>query len=144
MNSLINYKPLGAFDLLGDFDHVLDSFFTDRAPVWKAPVPAVNIREDEKGYFLEAELPGLTQKDVDVRVEDNLLTISSAKTEEAEEKKDGYLVREHSRAAFRRSFMLPRNVDRESISAKFVNGLLILEMQKKKEDKTRSIEVKAG
>jgi HSP20 family protein len=142
MNSLINYKPVGAFDLLGDFNRVLDSFLTDNAPAWKVRTPAVNVREDENGYFLEAELPGLTQKDVDVRVEDNLLTISSSKDAEAEEKKDDYLIRERSQTSFKRSFVLPRNVDKESISAKFKNGLLILEMQKRKEDKTRSIEVK--
>jgi HSP20 family protein len=142
MNSLINYKPVGAFDLLGDFNRVLDSFFTDNAPAWKARTPAVNVREDENGYFLEAELPGLTQKDVDVRVEENLLTISSARNEEKEEKKNGYLIRERNQSSFKRSFVLPQNVDKESISAKFKNGLLILEMQKRKEDKTRSIEVK--
>jgi HSP20 family molecular chaperone IbpA len=142
MSSLINYKPVGAFDLLGDFNRVLDSFFTENSPAWKARTPAVDVREAENGYLLEAELPGLTQKDVDVRVEENLLTISSVKKEEKEEKKNGYLIRERSQSSFKRSFVLPQNVDKESISAKFKNGLLILEMQKRKEDKTRSIEVK--
>jgi HSP20 family molecular chaperone IbpA len=142
MSNLINYKPVGAFDLLGDFNRVLDSFFSDNAQGWKARTPAVNVREEQNGYLLEAELPGLTQKDVDVRVEDNLLTISSIKTEETEDQKDGYLIRERSQASFKRSFVLPRNVDKESISAKFKNGLLLLEMKKRKEDQTRSIEVK--
>ncbi|MDR1933008.1 MAG: Hsp20/alpha crystallin family protein [Spirochaetales bacterium] len=142
MNSIINYKPVGAFDLLGDFNRVLDTFFTD-TPAWKARTPAVNVREDENGYVLEAELPGLSQKDVDVRVEENLLTISSVQNAAKEEKKDnGYLIRERSQASFKRSFVLPQHVDKESIAAKFKNGLLILEMQKRKEDKTRSIEVK--
>jgi HSP20 family molecular chaperone IbpA len=142
MNSLINYKPIGAFDLLGDFNRALDSFFNDTPTVWKSRIPAVNVREEENGYILEAELPGLTQKDVDVKVEDNLLTISSIRNEDKEEKKNGYLIRERSESSFKRSFVLPQNVDKESIGAKFKNGLLILEMQKRKEDKTRSIEVK--
>jgi HSP20 family molecular chaperone IbpA len=141
MNNLINYKPVGAFDLLGDFNRVLDSFFTD-TPVWKSRIPAVNVREEEKNYVLEAELPGLSQKDVDVKVEDNLLTISSVQSEEKDEKKNGYLIRERSNSSFKRSFVLPKNVDKENISAKFKNGLLILEIQKKQEDIPRSIEVK--
>jgi HSP20 family protein len=127
---------------MGDFNHVLDSFFGDNKPVWKTRAPAVNVREEENAYVLEAELPGLTQKDVNVRVEENLLTISSAQNEEKEEKKDGYLIRERSQSSFKRCFVLPRNTDKDSINAKFKNGLLILEMQKKKEDQTRSIEIK--
>jgi HSP20 family protein len=138
----MSYKPVGAFDLLGDFNRVLDSFLNDNAPTWKARSPAVNVREEGNSYFLEAELPGLTQKDVDVRMEENILSISSVKSEETEQEKTGYLIRERSQASFKRSFVLPQNVDKESISAKFKNGLLILEMQKRKEDKTRSIEVK--
>jgi HSP20 family molecular chaperone IbpA len=141
MNSLINYKPVGAFDLLGDFNRVLDSFFTD-TPVWKSRIPAVNIREEEGCYLLEAELPGLSQKDVDVKIEENQLTISSVQNETKEENKNGYLIRERNNSSFKRSFVLPKNVDRENISAKFKNGLLILELQKKQEEKPRSIEVK--
>ena len=142
MSSLINYKPGRTFDLLGDFHKVLDSFFDDAPVIHKSKIPAVNIREDENGYVLEAELPGMTQADVDVKVEENLLTISSVKNVENEEKKGGYLIRERSESSFKRSFMLPQNVDKESISAKFKNGLLILDMQKRKEDKTRSISIK--
>ena len=142
MSSLINYRPGRTFDLLGDFHKVLDSFFDDSSVIHKSKIPAVNIQEDENGYVLEAELPGMTQADVDVKVEDNLLTISSIKNAEKEEKKGAYLIRERSESSFKRSFMLPQNVDKESISAKFRNGLLILDMQKRKEDKTRSIAIK--
>ena len=143
MNSLINYKPVRTFDLLGDFHRVMDSFFDDTPMIQKSRIPAVNVCEDENGYVLEAELPGLAQNDVDVKVEENLLTISSVKTEEKEEKKASYHIRERSESSFKRSFVLPQNVDKESIAAKFKNGLLILEMQKRKEDKTRSIQVTA-
>ena len=142
MNSLINYKPIGAFDMLGDFNKVLDSFFGNSPAIHRARIPSVNIREDENAYVLEAELPGLTQKDVDVSIAENVLTISSAKNEEKEETKGGYLIRERSESSFKRSFVLPQNVNKEAIAAKFKNGLLILEMQKhKKEEKTRSIAI---
>jgi HSP20 family protein len=140
MSNLVTYKP-GTFNLLGDFNRALDSFFGE-TPFWKSRTPAVNVREEEGRYVLEAELPGLSQKDVDVRVEDNLLTLSSAQTEEKEETSEGYLIHERNSSSFKRSFVLPKNVDKDSISAKFRNGLLVLEIQKKAEVKPRSIEVK--
>ena len=141
MNSLITYKPVGAFDLFRDFDRALDSFFVD-TPVWNSRTPAVDVREEEGRYVLEAELPGLGEKDVEVKVEENLLTLSSAKSGEKEEKKDGYLMRERCSASFQRSFVLPGDVDRENIHARFRNGLLVLELNKKPEVKPKSIEIK--
>jgi len=102
----------------------------------------VDVREEENGYILEAELPVFDQNDVDAKVEENLLTISSAKKKNTKKEKTGYLLRERMETSFSRSFVLPQNVDRQTISAKFKNGLLVLEMHKKKEDMTRSIEVK--
>ena len=142
MNSLIHYKPIGAFNLLGDLTRTLDSFFPETS-VCRNRVPAVNVREEENCYVLEAELPGLNQDEVNVKVEDTLLTISSTQKKSTKEEKNGYLLRERVESSFVRSFVLPQNVDKETISAKFRNGLLVLEMQKKKEDKTRAIEVKA-
>ena len=141
MNSLMTYKPVGAFDLIGDFDRVMDSFFAD-APVWKSRTPAVDVREEEGRYVLEAELPGLSEKDVEVKVEENLLTLLSAKSEEKEEKRDGYLMRERCSSSFQRSFVLPKDVDKDNIHAKFKNGLLVLEMHKKPEVQPRSIQIK--
>ena len=138
MSSLIHYKP---FHLLGDLSRTLDSFFPD-TPAYKSRTPAVNVREEENGYVLEAELPGLSQDDVAVKVEDNLLTISSMKKNETKEEKNGYLLRERVESSFTRSFVLPQDVDKGTIAAKFRNGLLVLEMQKRAEDKTRAIEVK--
>lgn len=142
MNSLINYKPNGALTLWDDFDRVFSSFFKDE-PVWNSRVPSVDVREEGDRYVLEAELPGLTEKDVNVKVEDNLLTISSVKQEKKEEKKNGYLMRERCSSSFQRSFVLPKNIDKDSIQAKFKNGLLILDLHKRPEVKPRSIEVKS-
>lgn len=142
MNSLITYKPMGAFDLFRDFDRALSSFFTD-TPVWKSRTPVVDVREEEGRYVLEAELPGMDEKSVEVRVEENLLTLSSTTREEKEEKRDGYLMRERRGSSFQRSFVLPRDVDRDKIHARFRNGLLVLELNKKPEAKPKAIEVKA-
>jgi HSP20 family protein len=141
MNSLVTYRPVRGLDVFGNFDRMLDAFFDD-TPVWNARTPAVDVKEEADRYVLEAELPGLSEKDVEVKVEENLLTIVSAKNEEKEENKNGYLMKERRSSSFQRSFVLPKDADKDNIHAKFKNGLLILDLHKKPEVKPRSIEVK--
>ena len=141
MNSIVTYRPVRGNDVFGGLDRMLDAFFDD-TPVWKARTPAVDVREEGDRYVLEAELPGLNEKDVEVKVEENLLTIHSAKNDEKEESKNGYLMKERCGSSFQRSFVLPKDVDKDNISAKFRNGLLVLDLHKKPEVKPRSIEVK--
>ena len=104
--------------------------------------PAVDVRETESGYLMEVDLPGHTEKDVEVKLDNNLLTISSKKDEKHEEKKDGYLVKERRYASFSRSFVLPEEVDREKIDAQFKNGVLTLSFPKTPSAKPKLIEVK--
>ncbi len=105
-------------------------------------MPAVDIRETESGYLMEVDLPGHTEKDVEVKLDNNLLTISSRKDEKHEEKKDGYLVKERRYASFSRSFVLPDEIDREKIDAQFKNGVLTLSFAKTPSAKPKLIEVK--
>ncbi len=93
---------------------------------------------------MEVELPGLTEKDVEVKLENTLLTISSTKDEKKEEKKNGYVLRERTSARFSRSFVLPEGVDREKIAAEFKNGILKLTFPKVPAAKPKTIEVKAS
>lgn len=127
----------------GTFDRMMDDFFND-LPGWNLDVrsPAADVREENDRYILEVELPGMTEKDIDVRVEENLLTVSSKKEEQKEEKKGGYIMKERKAMAFKRSFVLPNDVDKDRIKAKFRNGLLELVIDKKEEAKPRSIEIK--
>ncbi len=143
MKSLVTYKPFTLGDVWGDFDRMIDRIFSD-TPVWEARIPAVDVREEKDRYVLEAELPGLTDKDVEVKVEDNLLTISSRKDESREEKRNGYLIRERRSSSFQRSFVLPNEVDKENISAQFKNGLLTLEMKKLASAQPKSIPIREG
>lgn len=142
MNSLIKYQP-SYLDMFDDLDRVFDSL-VGGSVFGKAQVPAVDVREEGDRYVLEAELTGLSEKDVDVKVQDNLLTISSKKEEETESKKNGYLLKERRSSAFSRSFVLPKDVDREKIEANFKNGLLTLILHKAPETRPRAIEVKAA
>jgi HSP20 family protein len=138
MRGLIRYtRPNELFD----WSRMLDNFF-DETPVWNTRVPAVDVRESEDAYVMEAELPGLTDKDVELKVEDNILTLSSRKAEAAEEEKNGYLIRERRSAEFCRTFVLPKDVDREKIKAEFKNGLLAVSLPKVPEAKPRKIDVK--
>ena len=140
MRGLIRYtRPNELFD----WSRMLDNFFED-TPVWNARVPAVDVRESEDGYVMEAELPGLTDKDVELKIEDNILTLSSRKDEAKEEDKNGYLIRERRSAEFCRTFVLPKDVDREKIKADFKNGLLAVNIPKVPEAKPRKIDVTIG
>mgnify|MGYP002856388638 CR=1 FL=1 len=98
--------------------------------------PRVDIEEDEKSYTLEMELPGRSEKDVDIELDQNNLTIASSKTEEKEEKKEEkkagkYILKERRTSSFERRFVLPKDVDTENISANFKNGVLTILMNKK-------------
>ena len=142
MRSLISYKPNNGLSLFSDFDKVLDSFFYD-TPVWNSRTPAVDIKEEKDKYLLEAELPGLSEKDVDVKVEENLLTISSVKKEENENQKENYLFKERRESSFSRSFVLPKDADVESVAGKYKNGILTIEVKKVPKKQPKKIEIKA-
>ena len=137
MNGLIRYtRPTELFD----WNRMLDSFFDD-VPVWNTRTPAVDVKEEESRYLMEVELPGLTEKDIELKVEDNILTLSSKKEESKEEKKNGYLLRERRSAEFSRTFVLPNDTDRAEIKAEFKNGLLMVSVPKKPEAQPRKIDV---
>ena len=142
MRSLVKYSPLSV-DVLGNFDRIFDSFFND-STFKRTGSPSVDIRETENSYTLEAELPGLNEKDIEVKVDDNLLTISSKKEDETEEKRDGYILKERRHRSFTRSFVLPNDVDKDNIEANFHNGLLSLTLNKTPEAQPKTIEVKSN
>jgi HSP20 family protein len=141
MTSLYVRKPETGLSVFNDFDRILDSFFND-VPVWNARVPSVDIREEDEKYVFEAELPGVNEKDIDVKVEGNLLTLSTKKEKESEEKRKGFILKERSAEAFSRSFVLPKNADSGKVEGSYKNGILTLEIAKHPETKPRQIEIK--
>ena len=141
MARLIRYRPMT--DLFR-WDSVLDRFFDDDEPLFNGRTPAVDVRESDKEYTMEVELPGLTEKDIEVKVENNLLTLSSKKEEDKKEDRKGYLIRERRRFEFARSFSLPKEVDREKINAEFKNGLLKLVLPKTPKAQPKMIDVKVN
>jgi HSP20 family protein len=108
-------------------------------------MPAMDVVESEKGYEITADLPGMDEKNIEVKVSDGVLTMKGERQEEKEEKKDYYL-QERSFGSFQRSFELPDSVDSEKIEASFKKGVLTVNLPKKAEaQKTaKKIEVKAA
>jgi HSP20 family protein len=106
--------------------------------------PAVNIREDEKNYVLDLAIPGIDKKELNIDVNEDVLTISSEHKNESEENGNGYKRKEFSYSAFSRSFYIPENVNKEKIEANYKDGVLTLSLPKQDADKsklTRKIEV---
>ena len=124
----------------------------DLEPDWRlassfgATMPVVDVTEDDKAYKIAAELPGMTEKDVDVTISGDLLVLKGEKRQEREEKEKNRYVSERSYGAFQRSFRLPDGVDRDKISADFSNGVLKVTMSKTSEaqKQQKKIEIKAG
>ena len=105
-------------------------------------MPAVNVEETTDELVLTAELPGMTRDDVEIEVENNILTIRGERREErteGEEKR--YHLWERHYGSFQRSFTLPRTVRADDISADYENGLLKIRMPKAAEARTRKIEI---
>ena len=124
------------------------SFFNDDffpvLPNRTNSVPAVNIREDEKSYALDLAVPGLDKKDLNIDINEDVLTISSESKNETEESKDGFKRKEFSYRAFTRSFYIPENVNREMIEANYKDGILSVNLPKQEEEKskvTKKIEI---
>jgi HSP20 family protein len=112
--------------------------------VFSAPFPAVDINEDEKSFKVTAELPGLTEKDVEVSLSGNTLVIKGKKEEEKEQKEKGYYLSERSYGEFQRSFILPEGVDAEKIEAGVAKGVLTVTVPKTAQAAAKKIEVKSA
>lgn len=113
--------------------------------IFGASAPAVDLAEEDTRYVLTAELPGLDDKDVELSLVDDVLTIKGEKKDEREEKGAGYHVSERRFGEFRRTFRLPEDVDAEKIAANFKKGVLTVELPKHPEaaKKAKKIEIKA-
>ncbi len=133
-----NYKPL----TLSDFFN--EDFFPTFTRTSNS-LPAVNIREDEKGFYLELAVPGMDKKNLKIEVKDEVLTISAEQKEEKQEDLEGYRRREFSYSSFCRSFYLPEDVNGEKIGASYKDGILNIEIPKlgedKKKEKIRTISI---
>ena len=106
----------------------------DVGPLWRSEIswaaPAVDVTETDKAYEVTAELPGMDESNIDVKVSDGVLTIKGEKKEEKEEKKKDYYLSERRYGSFQRSFMVPAGVEADKIEANFKNGILTVSLPK--------------
>ena len=104
-------------------------------------VPAVDIYEDAQKVTLKLEVPGIEEKDLDVRVEDHTLTVKGERKFEKEEKEENFHRIERRYGSFFRAFTLPTTVDTENVQASYNAGVLKLELKKKAEAQPKQIKV---
>ena len=123
----------------------------DVEPFWRGEgtwgkVPAIDIADTEKAYEVTAELPGMDEKNVEVKIANGVLTIKGEKQDEKEEKNKGYYVRERNFGSFERSFEVPDSVDTDKIEATFKKGVLTVTLPKSAEAQKaeKKIAVKAA
>jgi HSP20 family protein len=106
--------------------------------------PAVDIYETENELVLKADLPEVNERDLDIQIENNMLTIRGERKFDHEVKEDNYLRIERTYGAFSRSFSLPNTVNTEAIKAEYKNGVLRVELPKRAESKPRQVKVSVG
>ncbi len=138
--SLTHFDPLANIRLFEDaFTRLFNEPQTNRP--W---TPAVDIYETENDLVVKADLPDVDLKDIDVRVENQTLTIAGERKFEKEENGKGYHRIERSYGNFTRSFAVPNSFDTDKISASFKNGVLSVSLPKKEAAKPRQIKVEVN
>ena len=125
-------------EFFNDFNRHSSSLLSET--VRASLLPRLNISETDNKYFIEAELPGVKQSDLELKLDNNILVIKG-RTEESKER--NYFMRERYYGSFQRSLTLPNNINENDIIANFKDGILNIEITKKLENSTKNIEVKA-
>jgi HSP20 family protein len=106
--------------------------------------PPVDVYEDEHNVVLKIEVPGIDEKDIDVRIENNTMTVHGERKFEQEEKEENYRRVERQYGSFTRTFTLPQTVDQENVQADYDKGVLKIKLSKKAEAKPKQIKVNVG
>ena len=139
---LVKWNPVGA---LLNHGSLLDDFFNTDFPVQSRGFdPVIDVKENEKHFLINAELPGLSKDDFKLTIEDNSLTLEGEKKVENEENSDNAHRSERRYGAFKRVFRLTDSVDSKKIAADYTNGILSVTVPKTEKAKPKQIEVKVS
>ena len=145
--SLVRWDPFGSLERQM-FDRFFDPTWrreaSERSPLTSSWKPAVDAHEKDGSIHMTLELPGVEMKDVDVTLENNVLTIRGERRAEKNDDDKSYHWRERAVGAFERSFTLPATVDRDKLKASYKNGVLEVVIPRKAEAKPRQIAIKAA
>ena len=144
MTTIARLEPFrGLSNLQDQFNRLFNESFRNHADesAMTAWAPAVDIYETPNELVVKADLPEVDEKDIDVRVENNLLTIRGERKFEKSVSEDNYLRVERTYGTFSRSFSLPNTVNPEAIAAEYKNGVLKVTLPKREESKPRQVKV---
>src|ERR1700739_3141875 len=152
MTLLTRWEPLREFSTMQDRMNLMNRLFRESySPTVPAEAltptsfaPPVDIYEDEHTITLKMEVPGIDEKDIDVRIENNTLTVHGVRKIEKEEKEENFRRVERHYGSFTRSFTLPTTVEAEKVSANYDKGMLKINLAKKAEAKPKQIKVNVG
>jgi HSP20 family protein len=143
MLTRFNPRDLWAVAPLRGLQDEIDRFFND----CRSEVPgmrcSIDVREDEGHFYVDADVPGFSKEEIDITLEDNVLTIQGEKNVEKETKdKEGYHIHERRAGSFSRKVQLPSTADQNKVQAALKDGVLTVTVDKREELKPRKIEVK--
>jgi len=151
MNYITRFRPwAGQHPQHNEFQRMIDRFFADYENADQSDVvtsqwaPRVDIREEDKRFVIEADIPGVDPKDIEVHMDKGILSIRGERKSEQEVDEGNYTRVERSRGVFHRRFALPDSADPEGISAKGRHGVLEISIPKRPETTPRKIEIKPG
>jgi len=127
-----------------DIDRVFDDIFSQKPLFVEGWNPELDVKEDNQSIHITAEVPGLSQNDINVTLVKNVLTISGEKKEEREEKddKNNVLLSERRYGSFCRSIMVPEGIKPDAVKAEYKNGVLSIDLPKEEAAQPKKIEVK--
>jgi HSP20 family protein len=148
MTVLTRFEPFREFTTLQERINRLfrDSYGDgrDEALTTSNFAPPVDVYEDEHNITLKIEVPGIEEKDIDVRIENNTLTVHGERKFEKEEKEENFRRVERQYGSFTRSFTLPNTIDADKVQATYDKGILKVQLAKKAEAKPKQIKVNVG
>src|SRR5579884_3797243 len=147
--ALIRWEPVRELSTIqNEMNRLFNTFFEAPAPpnggTLRRWIPAMDLVETDDDFVLRADLPGLGESDVNIELEDNVLTISGERKAEHEERKEGYYRVERASGTFSRSLTLPEGVDPEAVRASFDKGVLEVRIPKPEQRKPRKVAISVG
>jgi HSP20 family protein len=147
--ALVRWEPVREISSIqSEMNRLFNSFFdtptTGNGSATRRWLPAMDVVESDDHFVLTADLPGLGEEDVNIEIEENVLTVSGERKAEHEDKREGFVRVERSYGSFRRSLTLPEGVDAEAVSANFDKGVLEIRIPKPEQRKPRKVEIQVG
>jgi HSP20 family protein len=149
--ALIRWEPLGELNTIQhEMNRLFNTFFDTPAPgngtanTTRRWIPAMDLVETDEDFVLRADLPGLSEEDIKIELEDRVLTISGERKAEHEERKEGYYRVERASGTFARTLTLPEGVSPDTVRANFDRGVLEVRIPKPEERKPHKVSIAVG